>query len=52
MQNITIRPPDRDISTLDLDEAMLGRIRFLAMDLLPMLLVGIGLTIWMTRRHQ
>ncbi len=52
LQNITIRPPDRDLSTIDLDSAMLAKIRFLAMDLLPVLMAGIGLAIWMTRRSK
>ena len=52
IQNITIRPPDRDLSTIDLDDATLARIRFLAMDLLPVLLLGIGLSIWVTRRNK
>jgi ABC-type uncharacterized transport system involved in gliding motility auxiliary subunit len=51
-EKITIRPPDRDISTLDLDRATLARIRFLATDLLPVGLLGIGLAIWLTRRNK
>ncbi len=49
---ITIRPPDRDISTLDLDREALSRIRFLATDLMPVTLLGIGLAIWLTRRNK
>lgn len=52
LNNITIRPPDRDLSTIDLDDAMLAQIRFLAMDLLPVLMAGIGLAIWLTRRSK
>ncbi|MBS1153306.1 MAG: hypothetical protein H6Q89_5004 [Myxococcaceae bacterium] len=52
LQNITIRPPDRDLSTIDLDDDMLSTIRFLAMDLLPVLMAGIGLAIWLTRRNK
>lgn len=52
LHNITIRPPDRDLSTIDLDDAMLATIRFLAMDLLPVLMAGIGLAIWLTRRNK
>lgn len=51
-KKITIRPPDRDISTIDLTADTLGTIRLLSMDLLPMLLIGIGLTIWLTRRAR
>jgi hypothetical protein len=49
---ITLRPPDRDISTLDLDPTMLSRIKFVATDLMPVTLLGIGLAIWLTRRNQ
>jgi hypothetical protein len=49
---ITIRPPDRDISTLDIDEGTMAKIRFIAMDLLPLSLLGVGLAIWLTRRNK
>jgi ABC-type uncharacterized transport system involved in gliding motility auxiliary subunit len=49
---ITIRPPDRDISTVELDQDMLSRIRFVATDVLPMTLLAIGVGIWITRRNQ
>lgn len=49
---ITIRPPDRDISTIDIDKIMLAKIRFLATDLFPLALLGIGLAIWVTRRNK
>jgi hypothetical protein len=52
VQKITIRPPDRDISTLDLDAARLARIRFLATDLVPFGLLGVGLAIWLNRRNK
>ncbi|GEM_PF-308394 len=52
LQNITIRPPDRDLSTIDLDDDRLATIRFLSMDLLPILMAGIGLAIWVTRRNK
>lgn len=51
-QKITIRPPDRDISTLDLTPDLLSTIRLLSMDVLPLLLIGVGLTIWLTRRAR
>jgi ABC-type uncharacterized transport system involved in gliding motility auxiliary subunit len=52
VSKITIRPPDRDISSLDLDSAMLQRIRFVSTDLLPFSVLGLGLAIWMRRRSQ
>src|SRR5215813_8247541 len=52
VQKITIRPPDRDISTLDLDPPRLARIRFLATDLVPFGLLGVGLAIWLNRRNK
>jgi ABC-type uncharacterized transport system involved in gliding motility auxiliary subunit len=52
VQKITIRPPDRDISTVDLDPPRLARIRFLATDLMPFGLLGIGLAVWLNRRSK
>jgi hypothetical protein len=52
VSKITIRPPDRDISTIDLDKDMLERIRFVATDLFPLSLIGLGLAIWVTRRNK
>ncbi len=52
VQKITIRPPDRDISTLDLDPRTMAKIRFVATDLLPLALLGLGLAIWLARRNQ
>jgi ABC-type uncharacterized transport system involved in gliding motility auxiliary subunit len=51
-QKITIRPPDRDISTIDINEATMTNIRFASMDLLPLLLIATGLVIWLARRNQ
>ena len=51
-EQITIRAPDRDISSLDLDPKRLGRIRFLATDFLPLALLGAGLAVWLTRRNK
>lgn len=51
-KKLTIRPPDRDISALQIDGAMLGNIRLVVMDVLPMLLIGVGLTVWLTRRSR
>ena len=49
---ITIRPPDRATSTLQLDADMLQRIRFVSTDLLPLTLLGVGLAIWLSRRNK
>jgi ABC-type uncharacterized transport system involved in gliding motility auxiliary subunit len=51
-EQITIRAPDRDISSLDLDAKRLGHIRFLATDFLPLALLGAGLAVWLTRRNK
>ncbi len=52
VEKITIRPPDREVSTLEMDEAMLERIRFVSTDLLPLSLMGLGLAIWLSRRNK
>ena len=51
-QQITIRPPDRDLSTLDITPDMMGGLKFITMYALPVLLLGVGLTIWQTRRAR
>jgi ABC-type uncharacterized transport system involved in gliding motility auxiliary subunit len=52
VEKISIRPPDRDLSTIDLSPELFSTIRLLSMDLLPLLLIGVGLTIWLTRRAR
>jgi hypothetical protein len=52
VEKITIRPPDRAASTLQLDAAMLSRIRFVSTDVLPLTLLGVGLAIWLSRRNK
>jgi len=52
VDKITIRPPDRAASTLQLDADMLDRIRFVSTDLLPLTLLGVGLAIWLSRRNK
>ena len=52
LQKITIRPPDRDISTIDLTNEKLANIRLLSMAVFPTLLMAIGLTIWQARRNR
>ncbi len=51
VNKVTLRPPDRDISTVDLDEERLARVRFFATDLFPLGLLGMGLAIWIRRRN-
>ena len=48
---VSIRPPDRATSTLQLDAEMLRRIRFFSTDVLPLSLLGVGLAIWLSRRN-
>jgi ABC-type uncharacterized transport system involved in gliding motility auxiliary subunit len=52
VNKVTIRPPDRDISTIDIDEQTMGQLRFFATDLLPLSLLMVGLGIWIARRNQ
>jgi ABC-type uncharacterized transport system involved in gliding motility auxiliary subunit len=49
---ITIRPPDRDISTIDLSAETLSRIQIISMDILPVLLLAVGITIRTARRSR
>jgi hypothetical protein len=52
VNKITIRPPDRDISTLDIDNKLMSSIRFVATDLAPISVLAIGLAIWLSRRNK
>lgn len=52
VQRITIRPPDREVSTLELDASSMEGIRFVSTDLLPLSLMGMGLAIWLSRRNK
>ncbi|MFP2957672.1 GldG family protein [Myxococcus sp. 1LA] len=52
LTKVTIRPPDREVSTLELDAATLNGIRFVSTDLLPLTLLGVGLAIWLSRRNK
>lgn len=51
-QKITIRPPDRDLSTLDVTPERFATLRLLTLDVLPMFLMAVGLTLWLTRRAR
>lgn len=52
VNKVTIRPPDRDISTIDIDDKTMGRIRFFAMDLAPFALLAVGLGVWISRKNK
>ncbi len=52
VQKITIRPPDRDISTFELTPGQAELIRVIAIDLLPTALLALGLSIWLSRRSR
>ena len=52
VSRITIRPPQEDISTVDIDPDTMSRVRFAATDLFPLGLLGLGLAIWLKRRDQ
>ncbi|MDC0709039.1 Gldg family protein [Stigmatella sp. ncwal1] len=52
VEKITVRPPDREVSTLELDRGMLEKLLFVSTDLLPLSLMGLGLAIWLSRRNQ
>ncbi|TQF13480.1 hypothetical protein FJV41_23785 [Myxococcus llanfairpwllgwyngyllgogerychwyrndrobwllllantysiliogogogochensis] len=49
---VTLRPPDREVSTLELDADDMDHIRFISTDLLPLTMMGLGLAIWLTRRNK
>lgn len=51
VERITVRPPDREVSTLELDPDMLDTLRFVSTDVLPLSLMGLGLAIWLSRRN-
>ncbi len=52
ISRITIRPPDRDVSTIDIDPTRYSAIRLVTLDLMPTLLIAVGLTIARTRRAR
>jgi len=49
---ITIRPPDRDISTLDLTDELYLRLVFLSIDAFPTLLIALGIAIYVSRKSR
>lgn len=52
VQKITIRPPDRDISVIDISDSMMAQIRFLSIIGLPQLLIALGIAIRVSRRSK
>ncbi|MBU8897644.1 GldG family protein [Corallococcus sp. M34] len=52
IEKITLRPPDRAVSTLKLSPDVIDAVRLVAMDLLPLSLLGLGLAVWLARREQ
>ncbi|NPC48592.1 hypothetical protein D7X99_03380 [Corallococcus sp. AB032C] len=51
-EKITLRPPDRETSTLELGEEQMRTLRFVSTDLLPLSLLGVGLAVWLSRRNR
>jgi hypothetical protein len=52
VQKITIRPPDRDISTLDLTNDLYLKIVFFSIDGFPTLLIALGIAIFVSRKSR
>ncbi|NBD13167.1 GldG family protein [Corallococcus silvisoli] len=52
VEKITLRPPDRETSTLELSEDQMRTLRFVSTDLLPLSLLGVGLAVWLSRRNR
>ncbi len=51
-KKMVIHAPTRNLSSLQVDGAMLSNIRLVVMDVLPTLLIAIGLTVWQSRRAR
>ncbi len=51
-ERITIRPRTRDASRLYLTDTQKASIFFLTIDVLPVMLLAVGLTVWMVRRSK
>jgi ABC-type uncharacterized transport system involved in gliding motility auxiliary subunit len=52
IQKITIRPPDRDISTVSIDDSTMQTLSFLSVIALPQLMIALGIAIWVSRRSK
>ncbi|MBZ4333163.1 GldG family protein [Corallococcus sp. AS-1-12] len=51
-EKVTLRPPDRETSTLELSADQMRTLRFVSTDLLPLSLLGVGLAVWLSRRNR
>ncbi len=51
VNKITIRPPDRDISTLDLTNELYLKIVFFSIDAFPTLLIAMGIAIFVSAQE-
>jgi hypothetical protein len=49
---LVIRTRTREGSRLDLTEAQVGLLKFLAIDVVPLLLLLVGLSVWLARRER
>jgi ABC-type uncharacterized transport system involved in gliding motility auxiliary subunit len=49
---ITVRPRSREASRLLLTEAQVSVVKFLTIDVLPVVLLGAGLAVWLVRRSR
>ncbi|MBX5483758.1 MAG: GldG family protein [Myxococcaceae bacterium] len=49
---ITIRPPDRDLSTIDMTPDTVAQIRFFSVALLPITLLCVAVGVWIQRRNK
>ena len=47
---ISIRPKEPDSQQLDLNQAQMGRIRYLTLLVMPLLILAIGFSVWWGRR--
>ena len=49
---ITIRPRNREATLVLITEAQATALKFLAIDVLPVALLALGLSVWMVRRSR
>jgi hypothetical protein len=51
-KKLTIRPPDSDLSSLQINAATIGNIQLVVMDVVPLVLLGLGVAIWLARKAR